>query len=84
MEKGIATCGPGKRFSEIGFAIEYVLMKLPLTISRKYAHRKGYVSIGDLTGHGIGREFHTYPMVPLIGTYYKSSPYLLKVQKHLA
>jgi len=51
VEKAIQICGPGVAFSLIGTTIE------------SYVSINGYVSMSCCTGHGIGREFHNYPIV---------------------
>lgn len=47
----IAICRPGVKYSEIGGAIEDVIKP------------KGYASVREFCGHGIGRTFHTTPNV---------------------
>ncbi|KAG4304277.1 hypothetical protein PORY_002252 [Pneumocystis oryctolagi] len=51
LEAGINECYPGKPFNAIGKAIEAVAKKSGFDVS-KY-----------LAGHGIGREFHSYPLI---------------------
>lgn len=54
---GIQSVGPGKRFGDIGAAIqEYVT-----------STGKGYGIVRDYTGHGLGRDFHEAPQVLHIG-----------------
>lgn len=47
----IAICRPGVKYSEIGGVIEDVIKP------------KGYASVIEFCGHGIGRTFHTTPNV---------------------
>jgi methionyl aminopeptidase len=47
----IAICKPGVRYSEIGGVIEDIIKP------------KGYTSVEEFCGHGIGRVFHTSPNV---------------------
>lgn len=49
---GIDMIRPGNRISDIGNAID------------KYLTPLGYGIVRDLTGHGIGRDFHEEPSVP--------------------
>jgi methionyl aminopeptidase len=55
MMKGIEEVSPKKKTGDIGFAID------------KYATRKGYVTVKEIGGHGIGRKFHDEPFVPSFG-----------------
>lgn len=57
MWVGIHAVTPGGRISDIGDAIDQFLTP------------KGYGIVRDLTGHGIGQQFHEKPIVP----HYKSS-----------
>ncbi|MCB1171951.1 MAG: type I methionyl aminopeptidase [Leptospiraceae bacterium] len=52
MYHGIAAIQPGNRVLDIGAAIDNYLTPL------------GYGIVRDLTGHGIGREFHEKPAIP--------------------
>ncbi|KEP64195.1 UNVERIFIED_CONTAM: methionine aminopeptidase [Hammondia hammondi] len=49
--EGIRVCAPGRRLSVIGDAIE------------EFLTRRGYSTIHDFCGHGIGRNFHEEPFV---------------------
>jgi methionyl aminopeptidase len=51
LKAAIAICRPGVKYSEIGGAIEDVIKP------------KGYASVREFCGHGIGRTFHTTPNV---------------------
>ena len=51
MMKGIETIKSGSRLSDIGRAIQ------------NFAEGLGYSVVRDYCGHGIGREFHSDPMV---------------------
>lgn len=52
---GIEVVRPGGTTGDIGFAID------------KYATRKGYSTVKEIGGHGIGRKFHDEPFVPSFG-----------------
>ncbi|CBZ50698.1 putative methionine aminopeptidase [Neospora caninum Liverpool] len=49
--EGVRVCAPGRRLSVIGEAIE------------EFLTRRGYRTIHDFCGHGIGRNFHEEPFV---------------------
>lgn len=51
MYSGIAACGPGKSFTDIGKAIE------------KVALQNGHRVVPSITGHGIGTYFHGPPVI---------------------
>lgn len=51
LEAGIHACKPGKPFNVIGKAIENV------------ARESGFKVSNYLLGHGIGREFHSFPLI---------------------
>lgn len=51
MYSGIAVCGPGRSFTDIGKAIE------------KVAFQNGHRVVPSITGHGIGTYFHGPPMI---------------------
>ncbi|KAI8097598.1 methionyl aminopeptidase [Halteromyces radiatus] len=51
LTKAIAVCGPGVPFREIGRVIS------------EYASANGYTVSDELSGHGIGREFHCLPLI---------------------
>ncbi len=55
MMKGIEAIVPFGTTGDIGFAID------------KYATRKGYTTVKDIGGHGIGRIFHDEPFIPSYG-----------------
>ncbi|MDH5676348.1 MAG: type I methionyl aminopeptidase [Myxococcales bacterium] len=56
LELGLAEVRAGKRFGDIGAAIQ------------EYAHSQDCSVVRDYVGHGIGREFHMEPQVPHYGT----------------
>lgn len=51
LRRGIAEVAPGKRFGDIGAAIQ------------DYAESFGYGVVREFVGHGIGKDFHTAPQV---------------------
>ncbi len=51
LRRGIAEVAPGKRFGDIGAAIQ------------EYAESFGYSVVREFVGHGIGKQFHTAPQV---------------------
>jgi methionyl aminopeptidase len=51
LEAGVAACGPFQPYSGIGKAIS--------AVARKY----GLKVVSELSGHGIGREYHQYPLI---------------------
>lgn len=51
MHEGIEACGPGKRFADIGVAIE------------SYARKNFHSVASSITGHGIGTYFHGPPTI---------------------
>lgn len=51
LDKGIAICGPGVPFSEIGRVIG------------EFASKKGYSVSENFCGHGIGKQFHQPPYI---------------------
>lgn len=55
MMKGIEAITPMGTVGDIGFAID------------KHATRKGYVTVKEIGGHGIGRTFHDEPFVASFG-----------------
>jgi methionyl aminopeptidase len=55
MMKGIEAITPLGKTGDIGFAID------------KYTTRKGYSTVKEIGGHGIGRKFHDEPFVPSFG-----------------
>lgn len=54
-DKGIEVVKPGATTGDIGFTID------------KYVTRKGYSTVKEIGGHGIGRKFHDEPFVPSYG-----------------
>jgi methionyl aminopeptidase len=54
-DKGIEAARPGGTTGDIGFVVE------------KYVSRKGYTTVKEIGGHGIGRKFHDEPFVPSYG-----------------
>ncbi len=61
MMKGIEAITPLGTTGDIGFAID------------KHATRKGYTTVKEIGGHGIGRTFHDEPFVPSFGKKGKGS-----------
>lgn len=55
MEKGIEAITPNGMTGDIGFVID------------KFVTRKGYSTVKEIGGHGIGRKFHEDPFVPAYG-----------------
>lgn len=55
MMVGIEAIEPGAYTGDIGFA------------TNKLVTRKGYTTVKEIGGHGIGRVFHTDPFVPAFG-----------------
>ncbi len=55
MMKGIEAITPMGTTGDIGFAID------------KHATRRGYVTVKEIGGHGIGRTFHDEPFVASFG-----------------
>jgi methionyl aminopeptidase len=51
LEAGIAACGPFQPYNGIGKAISAVARNYGLTV------------VPELSGHGIGREYHQYPLI---------------------
>ncbi|KAJ2806652.1 hypothetical protein H4R21_000778 [Coemansia helicoidea] len=51
LELAVQACGPGVRFAEIGRTIA------------AYVEPRGYSLSQDLTGHGLGRNFHQNPLI---------------------
>lgn len=54
-EKGILEIKPGATTGDIGFAID------------RFVVRRGYSTVKEIGGHGIGRTFHDDPFVPSFG-----------------
>lgn len=61
-DKGIEVIVPGATTGDIGFAID------------KFVTRKGYTTVKEIGGHGIGRTFHDEPFVPSFGKKGKEDP----------
>lgn len=55
MEKGIEAITPMGYTGDIGFE------------TQKYVTRKGYTTVKEIGGHGVGRTFHDEPFVPSYG-----------------
>jgi methionyl aminopeptidase len=55
LELGIQEVAPGKRFGDIGAAIQ------------EFAENRGCSVVRDFVGHGIGRTFHDEPKVSHVG-----------------
>ncbi len=55
MLEGIKVITPQGTTGDIGFAIN------------KYVTRRGYATVKEIGGHGIGRKFHDDPFVPSFG-----------------
>jgi methionyl aminopeptidase len=53
LEAGIAACGPGRPYKDIGQAIHKLLLKQP----------NEYHICPMFTGHGIGTVFHKRPWI---------------------
>ncbi|KAI7885433.1 peptidase M24, structural domain-containing protein [Mucor mucedo] len=51
LEKSIAICGPGVPYKEIG------------RIICEHAMKNGFSVSEELSGHGIGKEFHSLPLI---------------------
>ena len=51
FKAAIAICKPGVKYNEIGGVIEDIV------------HAKGFTSVKEFCGHGVGRVFHTTPSV---------------------
>lgn len=54
-DKGIEVIRPGGTTGDIGFVID------------KFVTRRGYTTVKEIGGHGIGRKFHDEPFVPSYG-----------------
>lgn len=54
-DKGIEVVRPGATTGDIGFTID------------KFVSRRGYTTVKEIGGHGIGRKFHDEPFVPSYG-----------------
>lgn len=44
-------------------SISYFLFFFPNGICSEYAHKHGYSVSDELSGHGIGKEFHCHPLI---------------------
>lgn len=54
-DKGIEIIAPGITTGDIGF------------VTDKFVTRRGYSTVKEIGGHGIGRKFHDEPFVPAFG-----------------
>lgn len=54
-DKGIEVIAPGVTTGDIGF------------LTDKFVTRRGYTTVKEIGGHGIGRKFHEEPFVPAFG-----------------
>jgi methionyl aminopeptidase len=54
-DKGIEVVKPGGTTGDIGF------------VTDKFVTRRGYSTVKEIGGHGIGRKFHDEPFVPAYG-----------------
>ena len=54
-DKGIEEIRPGASTGDIGFATD------------RFVSRRGYTTVKEIGGHGIGRTFHDEPFVPAYG-----------------
>jgi methionyl aminopeptidase len=57
LEIGMAEVGPGKRFGDIGAAIQEFIAQ----------QDRPYGIVREYTGHGVGKEFHEPPQVQHVG-----------------
>ncbi len=55
LDRAIATCVPGKRLGDIGWAVQ------------SHAESHGYSVVRQFVGHGIGTKMHEEPHVPNYG-----------------
>jgi methionyl aminopeptidase len=55
LEQGIAAAQPGKRISDISWAVQ------------SYVEARGFFVVRDFVGHGIGQKLHEAPQVPNFG-----------------
>jgi methionyl aminopeptidase len=54
-DKGIEIIAPGITTGDIGF------------VTDRFVTRRGYTTVKEIGGHGIGRKFHEEPFVPAFG-----------------
>jgi methionyl aminopeptidase len=54
-DKGIEMVRPGGTTGDIGF------------VTDKFVSRRGYTTVKEIGGHGIGKKFHDEPFVPAFG-----------------
>jgi methionyl aminopeptidase len=66
LDAGIAACGPGRPFADIGASIE------------KHAESHGFKVMPIFTGHGIGEFFHGPPDIYHLGGTYALQPGVMK------
>ncbi len=62
MEKGIEAITPHGTTGDIGFVID------------KFVTRRGFYTVKEIGGHGIGRKFHDEPFVPSFGKKGRGDP----------
>lgn len=55
LERGIAAAQPGKRISDISWAVQ------------SYVEARGFSVVRDFVGHGIGQKLHEAPQIPNFG-----------------
>lgn len=55
LEQGIAAAQPGKRISDISWAVQ------------SYVEARGFSVVRDFVGHGIGQKLHEAPQIPNFG-----------------
>ena len=55
LDAAIASCEPGKRLGDVGFAVEQV------------AEAAGFSIVREYVGHGVGRLLHEDPQIPNYG-----------------
>ena len=63
LEESIAKVKPGNSFKAITQVISYFSLLWMNNIERDIAKKSGFNVVHNLVGHGIGRDFHTYPIV---------------------
>lgn len=68
LDMAIKLCGPNVPYKEIGRVIRFIQIHtfyffFPNGICSEYAHKYGYSVSDELSGHGIGKEFHCHPLI---------------------
>lgn len=68
LDLGMGLCRPGQRYSEVGRVIEWVnsfqdLLQDLTGDYREFAIKHGFSVNTQLSGHGIGRDFHREPWI---------------------